>query len=152
MFYSVSLLFCILVTYDSDILSENKVKTLFALVKDLKNFSLCWKYDGTFEEEEYRKCLNKADSLTIIRDSSDSFGVFNDLNQTESFGFDCRNDDECKKLATGMDPICIEDDDNDCDDDVDLIIKNFGTLKYRFKPLWSDNDYDISKIEVLNVY
>ena len=128
------------------------MKTLFALVKDPKYFSLCWKYDDTFEAEKYRKCLNKADSLTIIKDSSDSFGVFNDLNQTESFGFECRNEDECKKLTIGMDPICIEDDDNDCDDDVDLIIKNFSTLKHRFKPLWSDIDYDISKIEVLNLY
>ena len=139
-------------TYDSDILSENKVKTLFALLKDLKSISLCWKYDDTFQEEKYRKCLNKTDSLTIIKDSSDSFGVFNDLNQTESFGFDCRNDDGCKKLTTGMDPVCIEDDDNDCDDDIDLIIKNFSTLKHRFKPLWADSDYDISKIEVLSVY
>ena len=139
-------------TYDSDILSENKVKTLFALLKDLKSISLCWKYDDTFEEEKYRICLNKTDSLTIIKDSSDSFGVFNDLNQTESFGFDCRNDDECKKLTTGMDPVCIEDDDNDCDDDIDLIIKNFSTLKHRLKPLWADSDYDISKIEVLSVY
>ena len=54
--------------YDLDILSEKKVRSLFALVKDLTSISLCWKYDDRFEEDKYRKCLSKADSLTIIRD------------------------------------------------------------------------------------
>ena len=52
--------------------------------------------------------------------------MFKDFNQTDSFGFDCRNDDEYKKIAIGMDLICIEEDATVFKDDVDLSIKNFS--------------------------
>ena len=49
---------------------------LFALIKDVKDISMCWKYRGKFERDKYHTCLSIADSLTIIKDSSNSFGVF----------------------------------------------------------------------------
>ena len=77
--------------------------------------------------------------------------MFNYLNETDSFGFDCRDDDECKKLTTGMDLTCIEKDATVYNDDVDLSITNFigSGFQHRFKPLLSDNDYDIIKMNVL---
>ena len=58
-----------------------------------------------------------------------------------------------------MDPICIENnpdgdsDSRDCNDEKDLIFKKFddGAFKHRFKPLWADSDYDVTKIEVIIV-
>ena len=135
------------------------MKTLFALVEDARGFTSCWKYESPFEEDDYRRCLSRSDSLTVVKDTSDIFGVFNDLDRAKSFGFDCRSDDECKKLSTSMDPICIENnpdgdsDSRDCDDEKDLIFKKFddGAFKHRFKPLWADSDYDVTKIEVIIV-
>lgn len=33
--------------------------------------------------------------------------------------FDCRNETECKKIITVMDPVCIDNDNKDRENDVD---------------------------------
>ena len=58
-----------------------------------------------------------------------------------------------------MDPICIENNPDgnsvsrDCNDDKDLILKNFNgsALKHRFRPLWPSQDYSVKKVEIINV-
>ena len=87
-------------------MSENQAKILFALVGCPKNFTLCWEYKSPFQEDDYRACLSRSNSFMVAQDHADIFSVFNDLDRTKSFGFDCS--DNCKKLSTSMDPICIE--------------------------------------------
>ena len=131
------------------------------MVEFAKNFTLCGRYENRLEKDDYRACLSRSNSFTVVQEVDEMYiiGVFNDLNHTKSFGFDCSNSDKCKKLSTSIDPICIEnnpDGDNDfrdCDDDKDLILKNFndGALKHRFKPLWPGTDYNVKKIEIISV-
>ena len=138
-------------------MSENKTKTLFDLVECARNFTLCWKYKSPFEEDDYRACLSRSNSFTVVEDHADIFGVFNDLDRTKSFGFDCG--DKCEKLSTSMDPICIENNPDgdsisrDCDDGKDLILKKFndGAFRHTFKPLWPNRDYDVLNMEIISV-
>ena len=153
--------FCFSVECHSVILSENQVKTLFALVEFARNFSLCGRYENPFEDDDYQACLSRSNSFTVLQEVDESFiiGAFNDLNRTKSFGFDCSNSGNCTKLSTTMDPICIENNPDgnsvsrDCNDDKDLILKNFNgsALKHRFRPLWPSQDYSVKKVEIINV-
>ena len=111
----------------------------------------------------YRSCLENSDSVTIIRDHIDNFGMFNNIEQTKSFAFVF--DRSCTgsirtSLSSSLEPICIEVniDSNStspesCGTGNDLIIKQFsgGEFKYRFNSFWPTSDYDISKMEIMKV-
>ena len=164
-FFLIPLNFCFvlhfLASYDSNLLSKNQTKFLLSLFEGAAAFTLCWKSSSKkiFEEAAYRTCLNMSNSLTIVQYSYQVIGVFNDLNRRKSFGLDCRNCNQWKKLTATMDPVCIETspkgdwNSQDCKYAKDLlIIKKFRfSVKLRFEPLWYHHDYRIRQMEIINV-
>ena len=111
----------------------------------------------------YRNCLKNGNSVTIVRDTGDKLGIFNDIDQAKSYAFKVDQSCSCSIctiMSTSSDPICIEaNTDNDTVSSPrqsninDLIIVQFksGLFKQRFYPFWRNRDYDIFKLETIRV-